>query len=423
MSPTRLILVLLLAVTFGSPGGGIVRAAPATGSLQLFSVDGSRLTPLDPMTLGTRATHSLDLSDPTQQVTQGVPPGTLGATNGGRTVMIAEYLGGRPVPQSLVLRELDTRTGVEVRRFHAAKYFNISGMSADGSQIYGWWPADWQAAQQTFFVVSGTDGHLLYRVIVSQKGCCFDRIYDPAAGRLYLLDESQVSAGHDNPRTPVLTAIDVATGHVVGRMKFPGMLAGVWHIRQGATGTDASADFSPAATISPDGRTLAIVDGARDEIFLIDAHRLTVTRVETMTQPQTGLVRLAGWLGILPTPAEAKEFDGILLNAYFSPDGSRLYVSGMQGRVQNRVWTFTDLGIRAVDLGSGQITGWINRGQRSYWMMPSPDGSAVFTLRPSGTHRDWSCPCYLQRLDPVSLAPQAERILDRPTFLTAWVNR
>jgi hypothetical protein len=375
------------------------------------------------MTLGVRDTPSLDLSDSVQQVTQGVSPGVLVATNGGRTFMVAEYLSGRPIPQSLVLRELDTRTGQEIRRFHAAKYFNISGMSADGSQIYGWWPADMQAAKQTFYVVSGTDGHLLHKVVVSQKGCCFDRIYDPTAGRLYLLQESQVSVGHDNPKTPVLTAIDVATGHLVGSVRFPGMPAGAWHIRQGVTGTDASTDFSPGFAISPDGRTLAIVDGARDEIFLIDARRLTVTHVKTMTLPQNGLMRLAAWLGLLPTAADAKEFEGILLNAYFSPDGTRLYVNGMQGKVQNRVWTFTDLGIRAVDLSSGQITGSVTRGTRSYWMMPSPDGSAVFALRPHGTHGDWSCPCYLQRLDPITLAVQAERVLDRPTFLTAWVNR
>jgi len=419
---------LLLAVTFVWPRGRVVEAQPAASSLRLFSVDGSQLTSLDPVTLRVQETRSLDLSDPVQQVTQGVSPGVLAATNGGRTVMIAEYLSGRPIPESLVLRELDARTGAEVRRFHAARYFSVSGMSADGSQIYGWWPNDWRAATQTFYVVSGIDGHLLHQVDVRKNGCCFDRIYDPAAGRLYLLDEPQVSVGHDNPKTPVLTAIDVATGRLVGRIRFPGMLAGLWNIRQAVTrSTDgvsynAYADFSPAFAISPDGRTLAIVDGASDEVFLIDARRLAVARVETMTQPRDMLARLAGLLGLSPTAAEAKEFEGVLLNAYFSPDGSRLYVEGMQGRVQNRVWKLTSLGIRAVDLNSGQITGWVYRNTRSYWMMPAPDGSAVYALRPSATQGDWKCPCHLQRLDPANLAVQAARVLDRPTFLTAWVD-
>jgi hypothetical protein len=428
MSPSRLVLALLLAASFIGPSGKIVGAQPAASSLRLFSVDGSRLTPLDPMTLGVQGTRSLDLSDRVQQVIQGTSPGLLAATNGGRTVMIAEYLSGRPVPQSLVLRELDARTGAEVRRFHAARYFSISGMSANGSQIYGWWPNDQAANGQTFYVISGIDGHLLHKIDVKRKGCCFDRIYDPAAGRLYLLVEPQVWVGHDNPKTPVLTAIDVATGHRLARLRFPGLLAGSWATRQtigrSANGVThyAYADFSPALTISPDGRTLAIVDGARDEIFLIDARRLAVTRVESMAQPQGVLARLAGWLGLLPTAAEAKEFEGVLLNAYFSPDGSRLYVEGMQGTVQNRVWKFTYLGIRAVDVASGQITGWVYRDQRSYWMMPAPDGSAVYAEIPSSPQGDWSCPCHLQRLDPVSLAVQAERVLDQPIQLTAWVD-
>jgi hypothetical protein len=342
--------------------------------------------------------------------------------------MIAEYLSGRPIPKSLVLRELDARTGAELHRFHAARYFGISGMSTDGSQIYGWWPSDWQRAGQAFYVISGRDGHLLHKVNVKRHGCCLDSIYDPAAGRLYLLDEPQVWVGHDNPRTPVLTAIDVRTGHMVGRIKFPGMLAGSWktseEIGRSTNGVSyyAYADFSPALTISPDGRTLALVDGARDEIFLIDARRLAVARVESMTQPQSVLARLADWLGLGPTAAEAKEFEGVLLNAYFSPDGSRLYVEGMQGTVQNRVWTIMYLGIRAVDVASGQISGWVYRHQRSYWMMPAPDGSTVYALRPSATQGDWSCPCHLQRLDPVSLAVQAERVLDQPIQLTAWVD-
>jgi hypothetical protein len=185
----------------------------------------------------------------------------------------------------------------------------------------------------------------------------------------------------------------------------------------------ATAQFSPGLALGPDGHSLAIVDGARDEIFLIDAHRLKIVRAEVMTQPSGLLARVAGWLGLFPAAAEAKGLDGVMLNASFSADGSRLYVDGWRGTLKNTVWNISRLGIRAVDVATGQITGWAYQHAAYSWVTLAPDDSAVYAELPTTNQGSWGCPCRYQRLDPVSLSLQTERTVDQHLQLIAWLKR
>ena len=144
-------------------------------------------------------------------------------------------------------------------------------------------------------------------------------------------------------------------------------------------GVPAMAQRIPGAALSPDGRTLAIVDAEADRVTLIDAERLAVERVVDVRPHGSWL----DWLPLRAAVAHAKgPLQGRMRQATFSADGRYLYVYGveMTPKPDNPDQAeSTGLGMTAFDLARGTIAASGLAGQQVFNAQAAPDGSVYLT--------------------------------------------
>jgi plastocyanin len=93
--------------------------------------------------------------------------------------------------------------------------------------------------------------------------------------------------------------------------------------------------------------------------------------------------RLAALLPFAPQAASAKALEGTMLQAVFAPDGQRLYVYGQRAGVEDGEPVFRGLGLRTVDVSSGEIEALALEEVPIERVVPSPDGGSLYVAGPA----------------------------------------
>jgi hypothetical protein len=304
--------------------------------------------------------------------------------------------------RDVTVRVVNALTFNQVARFHPKVPIYLTGMSADGLQLYGFQTNANQQSPVRFDVLNARNGAVVSRTLLAAR-CCPSSLVDLPGHRLYVLEESS-STTH----IADVASYDLSTGQLLHRQQLDGVLTGVW---DGQTAGNASIVemWMPGFALSPDGRSIAVLDGESDTLHIVDAGTLQVIRSERLSHPQSLFDRVAGWLGLAATTASAKEFEGVSVGMRFSPDGQSLYVSGRKSGIgQDGAFTVSGLGLRKIDVTSGAVTVQALKDASLLWLQLSPDGKALYTIEPgpigAGTY-------VLRRLDATTLKVTAERTI------------
>lgn len=337
------------------------------------------------------------------------------------------YAGSDLSPEDVTIIVRDGQSGEERTRFHPPAAASIAGLSQDGSRLVMEADPDYEQAPLAparWFVFDTQNGRLLETVEGDQRGDGrLDSWIDPEARRLYHLPFTG-SIGATAPHLLRLYAYDLTTGEKIGQLDLPGILAGGWQ-SDPASGDDSRFSTAfPGAALSPDGRRLAIAHAGADIVTLIDTERLAVERTIWLTR-QTGLVdTLVGLLPLAPQRAAAKIEEGTNLHAVFGPGGERLYVYGVRAEVDaNGDQEWHDLGLKVIDLASGEIVADGLADSMIVQVLPAPDGRSVYvTMAPDRRAfvNDGDKTFVLRRLDAGTLETLAEREFDGWPMVLLW---
>ncbi len=382
----------------------IRRLARLAGAYITSAPGGAELLPLNVRTLG---------RDPSRRAADLAPSSVRGtaefleSADGSTLVEALQSDSGR-----VTLRVLDTRTTSELARFPSPGY--PAALSADGRYVVvsvgrttcgpsGCGAPVWD-------ILSTTSGRLVGRIRGPGPNLRWWKLLaSPRGHTLYLLTSTGSSDPTERPRTPVLTAYDLATGRRLGSLRLEGLLAGSWQVSEGANGSDfVIVSYDPGVAVSPDGRIIAVVHPGLGALTLVDARRIRTVRTEPIGRSRS----LLEILGLAPGAAHAKAFEGTSLEAAFSTDGRTLYVGGTRswldarGRQHER-----GLGVRAVDVRTGRIVVQALKGRQITWLESSPSGDSLLVLASRYTNST-GCDCRLYRLDARSLSVEATRRLD-----------
>lgn len=411
----RLILTVVVLILMAFSAAGCVgetllaeqmspsKPAETTPSMRFYiagkvSADEAKLIPIDPQTLAA-VENGLAIA---------VNGPALAVSADGTTLAIISYArnSGANLPaDEVTIRILDARTGVERIRFHPPAHVVGPQLTADGSKLIVMLRNDPNA--HTWYVLDTSNGELLSTIQV-EKTCCAQTWLGPAGRRLYRMIVPG-SPRDDGPRTLELAAYDLDTGHEVGRLTFDGVLAGSWQTEQARESTPVFKHLGPGIALSPDGR-LAVLHADRDALTLADAERLEIVRTAQLSRP----VGLLDRLGLRPRAAFAKMMEGVSWEACFSPDGRRLYAFGLESQFDEKAENFSyhGLGLRVIDVERGAIVAEALKGERIDWVVPAPDGRAIYIFGPRKTEGaiDRGHSTYvLRRLDAETLKVTAER--------------
>jgi hypothetical protein len=97
----------------------------------------------------------------------------------------------------------------------------------------------------------------------------------------------------------------------------------------------------------------------------------------------------------------------------FAPDGRRVYATGLETRTNSRgLPSYHRLGLRVIDLEHASTLAEALAGERIDWLVPAPDGSALYVYGPRQPDAPVLSPTsayVLRRLDAVTLKVTAER--------------
>ncbi|MCA9867939.1 MAG: hypothetical protein KIS95_13960 [Anaerolineae bacterium] len=375
---------------------------------------GETFVPIDPATLAARP-DGRPLAAPLVSAD--------GAT-GVDTEMTAGW--GSADPATIWIVVYDVATGSERARFHPPAAGMAVGLSADGARLllqpfppllaYPP-PVDYYALDAAGGAVAGhvrDEKSACYRqtALVAPDGTEFYCMVDPAleggANEGTRLEPSPLRIAKftfGNDMTPHDTGPAKPTPpadatHAPAANPAAAILVGDVVIGQRG-GMGQAELIEPALALSPDGRTLAVVDAEADAVTLIDAATLMIHSGFFLQTPVSqGVAQAKGFAG------------GTLRQAVFSADGRYLYV-------YSHVLTMSDdeppgaRGLWVVDLARGRVAARALADYQIQWLLPAPDGSVyafgttTADLGPYEIRAD--SPSLLWRLDGATLAVLAER--------------
>jgi hypothetical protein len=415
MAPRRsfsLLILLLLGVlalesTLIRSRAALARTrADIPGIRPYASLSGNaRLQPLDPRTLtDDNSVRPLLYRSPRWGWNS---TGIVADPSGATFAAIHQAHAGAAGARDITIRVFRSSGAARGPAFHPAVYLSVDGLSTGGSQLYGYGygSGEFNGPTTGYYVISARTGALLHHVPLHQM-CCLPTLYDPIHGRLYVLHESQ-SGYFGQPESPVLVAYDLVAGRKIGSLRLPGVLAGVWSQGADRHGYLFVQGYDPGFALRPDGKMLALLDGHRDKLIVIDASTLTVVHVLQVKRPASLWDRVGAWLGLIPEQAFAKELYGVSLQMSFSPDGRSLMVMGGQGKQNRRgKYVYSSLDLRLIDVASGEIRAEQPARGSMWWSAFTPDGSVVYTLETSPQFG----PYVLRRYDAGSLRLGASRV-------------
>jgi len=201
----------------------------------------------------------------------------------------------------------------------------------------------------------------------------------PDGTSLYALGwRTELCCGIDVEGTPFLAAIDLASGLVRAEVSLPDLLLGqrIEELRHGEFGVWRQ----PALALAPDGSKAYIAHAEDEGITVVDLERLKVIRTSTPRFASGLLDRLGGWVASMgASRAEAKGGLYFAPQIIVSPDGSRLYVSGVgsetcAGQPYFACVEGVPMGLRIIDADSLELLLEIDGISR---IALSPDGAVL----------------------------------------------
>jgi len=237
-------------------------------------------------------------------------------------------------------------------------------------------------------------------------------LLDPAGRRLY---RATIGGEGQGFRPLHVVAHDLSTGAEVGKVTLSDVRAGSTFSQSEEEGpvTDR---LGPAVALSADGEEIAVVSAETDVLTVIDTATMTVERATAMTTPRTLGDRLLDWFSVAPRSAAAKYMIGREMSAVFAPDGQSVYIFGSEGEVNAETEESGDyiqrgLGVKRVDLTTGEIVAESLDGDQVMELLVAPDGSAVYAMGPTVPWMMASSPprLRLSRLDGQTLDVLVDR--------------
>jgi hypothetical protein len=244
----------------------------------------------------------------------------------------------------------------------------LLGVSNDGQGWYGF---------------STTHGGRLVRFVSARAGlrhtldfhlaqpCCVLFQYDGARDRLYALTLRTVwNAGV--PESAVIAAWQLSSRQRIANLEITGLVAGTR-----IDNSDVPVDRAiPSFTLSPDGRTLAILDFVDRRLDTIDALAMRWTRNPFVH----------GWSGqevtlgptSMPSP-RLTGVEGLDVDAQFSHDGKVLYLEGTENNDHKTPTIFPEaLTTRAINVAHSTLSGAVSMPLVAP-LRVGTDGSSVYT--------------------------------------------
>jgi hypothetical protein len=416
MNASRMVrLLVVVLVLLGWPVGAAAKPAgdpvPVAFAIYAGGDFSPELHPLDPFSLADRDDiASLEFQSRWPIVATSADGSTYVVINNESTVNDQ----GELDPPAIVIH--DGINGRERARVPLDGEAFSPLLSADGARLVvaGGLACDPGGCTDQTWEVYDTETGKLLSTITGAGEPVGPSVIDPEGTRLYVPFYERPAADGEGPWPLRIAAYDLATGEEAARLAVPDVLAGNW---QAGTVDDAPLmrQVNPAFALSPDGSRLAVVDAAVTSLTLIDAETMTVEATHGIHRPESVAQRLARWLGIAPREASAKGMAGPSASAVFAVDGTALYVTGSELRIGDTVESIsgTGLGVRRIDVASGEITAEVLSGQEVTQVLPAPDGNAVYAL---GSVTPWwdsqigESSYLLRRLDPETLKVTAERM-------------
>lgn len=319
--------------------------------------------------------------------------------------------------QDLTFRIFNVRTGKPISApYHPAVPVWISGISADGSIVYGFSAnadSTLPCGPSPFYLLDARTGRVVQRLSLAASPWNYSVLVGPNLQRLYTLTTSDHinRCGPQWSNSPTITAYDLQTGKVTRTLRLKGMLAGRWETSRTINGDPIGGDWNPGFALSHDGSQIAVLDGHDNTLTLLDAQSLRVEGAERLSRPQTRLQALAALLGLQPGTAEAKgQWNGTTLQMQYTADDRSLLVTGARLRPdsRHRYASSRNLGIRLIAIGGGQVRAWLDDRKQVLGMWPAPDGSAVYSAV-QGWNRTGGWLTTLRRHDPATLQVRAHR--------------
>jgi hypothetical protein len=155
---------------------------------------------------------------------------------------------------------------------------------------------------------------------------------------------------HDNGLNPVsqVTLLDGQDLHELWTQALPDLLNGQY--QEGAsTEPQETISWQPAVVFAPDKAALYLVHADEERLTTVDFAARTV-RTQPIAQPQSWLERL---LALTAETAHAKMINGAARQAAISPDGTTLYVAGVQHAIEQGQYRGTPLGVQVIDVATG----------------------------------------------------------------------
>jgi len=398
------------------------------GSLQVYRMTAGQnmLQLINPRSLADLPGSVLQLGP--QHAVKQTP--SIAVTADGSKLAVTYQLPTRHWPiraQDMTLQLFDARTGEPLSiRHHPAIPLWMTGISADGSVVYGFRSdidLNQPCAPSPFYLLDARTGRVVQHLTIVAS-FWNSVLVGPNLQRLYAITSpDQINnCGPQNSYRPTITAYDLQTGKMVHTLQLKTVLAGRWMTNWKVNGEPVAASWTPGIALSPDGSQLAILDGHSNALTLLHTRSLQVAGIETLSRPRTALQTIAAVLGLAPNAAEAKgQENGVSLQMQYTADGRSLIVTGSRLQPDRRhlYASSQSLGIRLIDIAGGRIKAWLDDGKRLVAIWPAPDGSAVYSsvegwTRPGG----WQYT--LRRHDPATLQVRAQR-----TFLHMgnwWLN-
>lgn len=328
--------------------------------------------------------------------------------------------------RDLILKVFDARSGERLFASHPSLLLWIMGISADGSVVYGTrekHETSNQCPSTSFYLLNARTGGVVQHFPIAAEP--WDpMLVGPNLGRLYVMTTSDHvnHCGPQNAYSPLILAYDLRSGREVASIRLKGVPAGNWNTNRQVNGETVGENWQPGFALSPDGSQLAVLDGRTDTLILLQARILRIVGREELTRAKTTVQALATVLGLAPEAAEAKgEIDGVSVGIEYTPDGHSLLVTGARLRPSKRhlYSSSQPLGIRLVDLASGQIRAELADPKGTIGIWIAPDGSAVYSAV-QGWRRAGGWLATLRRHDPATLQVRARRTFQHTPSLSLF---
>jgi len=283
----------------------------------------------------------------------------------------------------------------------------LLGVSNDGR---GWYGTYTEKGGRLLRFVSRRAGQRHSLDFHLAQPCCVLFQYDSSRDRLYALTLRTVwNAGV--PESAVITAWQLSSGHRIASLSITGLIAGTRIIAGSQVPVDRAI---PGFALSPDGKTLAILDFADRRLDTIDALRLRWTRNPFVSGWGSGSETTLGPT-TLPSP-RLSGVEGYDINAQFSVDGKILYLEGTENNDHKTPFIFSEaLATRVIDVAHSALRG-------AVWapltapLRVGTDGTSVYTatFRSQGKR----IAVVVQRRRYSNLSVVAERSI--PSFATHY---